>query len=191
MKTIVFQPTFTDLNPFLTKESIDIHFNHHHMQYYRNLTLLISEEVTDLSFVLNNYSDTKIQNNALQILNHNLFWMSLAKDQKDEEIELLLENINFHSRFSQAANNVFGSGWTWLTYSVKHGFEIFSTANAVAPLEEKPLLVLDLWEHAYYVSYKWNRKEYIEEFFKVINLAFIRSQLESVGFNFKKFFDKS
>jgi Fe-Mn family superoxide dismutase len=181
VENIVFKPDFIDLNPFLTKESIDIHFNYHHMQYYRNLTSMIGP-ISNIKEVLVSHKDNiKIQNNALQIINHNLFWMSLSKQQEDEEIQALLEEINFYEKFRDCANSLFGSGWAWLTYS-NQGFEIFSTSNAASPLDKTPLLVLDLWEHAYYVAHQWNRKEYIDEFFKVINFSFIRQQLELVKY---------
>lgn len=186
MHTIVFEPLFTDLNPFLTKKSIEIHFYYHHMQYYKNLISLVPSPIEDLKNILNHYQDQKIQNNALQIINHNLFWKSLSIYQEDRQIEEILLKIDFYNRFRTAALSLFGSGWIWLTYSPQ-GFEIFSTPNAICPLDKQVLLVLDNWEHSFYIDYLWNKKEYIEHFFKVINLKFIRHQLEEINFNIENY----
>jgi Fe-Mn family superoxide dismutase len=183
MRTVIIEPPTIDLNPFLTKKSIDIHFNHHHMQYYNNLSKLVSEPIEDLIGILRRYNDQKIINNASQIINHNLFWCSLGTIGEDIQIKRLLSTINFYEKFREVANSFFGSGWVWLTYSVSQGFEIFSTPNALYPLDKQPLLVLDAWEHSFYVDYLWNRKEYNERFLQTINFQFIRSQLQNVGFN--------
>ena len=79
--------------------------------------------------------------------------------------------INFHDKFTSEALNRFGSGWTWLSLDENKHLKIHSTANQDSPLLEglKPILALDLWEHAYYLHYQNRRADYIKSWWHVVN----------------------
>ncbi|PIV69204.1 MAG: superoxide dismutase, partial [Candidatus Aenigmarchaeota archaeon CG01_land_8_20_14_3_00_37_9] len=108
--------------------------------------------------------------------NHSFFWPILKKDVKPKgEILQAIENKfgswqKFKEQFSDAAAKLFGSGWAWLVVNRKE-LEIITTKNQDSPLTlgKKPLLCIDVWEHAYYVKFQNRRSEYIEAFFNVVN----------------------
>ena len=86
----------------------------------------------------------------------------------------------FEEEFKAKAATLFGSGWTWLVKTNKGGLEIQTHSNAGTPLtqNQKPLLVCDVWEHAYYIDYRNQRPKFLESFFKLINWNFVSEQLE-------------
>ena len=85
----------------------------------------------------------------------------------------------FKEEFSQKAATLFGSGWIWLVFGKEGDLDIVGTSNAATPLTEglKPLLTIDVWEHAYYIDYKNARPEYIKMYWDFVNWAFVESQL--------------
>jgi len=82
---------------------------------------------------------------------------------------------DFKTKMSQSAVGNFGSGWTWLVQNSDGGLEIVNTSNAATPLTQgkKPLLTIDVWEHAYYIDYRNARAKYLEEIWKIINWNFV------------------
>lgn len=129
-------------------------------------------------------------NNVAQSFNHDFYWKCMCPQGGGEPTGRLLELItssfgsfdNFRKEFSEAANTVFGSGWAWLVWNTKSkNLEVMKTIGAGCPISEldlKPLLTMDVWEHAYYLNYKNMRATYVDVFMdKLVNWEFVVSQL--------------
>lgn len=176
------------LEPYIDKETMNIHHTRHHNTYVTNLNKaleghddLASKSVEDLISDLNAVPEeirTAVRNNGGGHANHSLFWTLLSPNGGGEPKGALLDAINskfgsfekFKEQFAAAAAGRFGSGWAWLV--VHNGeLEIMSTPNQDSPLSEgkKPVLGLDVWEHAYYLKYQNRRPEYISAFWNVVN----------------------
>ena len=123
-------------------------------------------------------------NNAAQVYNHDFYWDCIAKPSEPsaELKSALAENFaDFKSEFLAAATAHFGSGWVWLAYDPKLGkLCIKATQNAATPVTEGlvPLLVVDVWEHAYYIDEHNARPKYLEKFYAGINWEFVSSAYE-------------
>ena len=175
------------LEPFIDAKTMEIHYTRHHQAYvdklntalekYPNLQKKKVEELlADNMKIVPEDIKTAVRNHGGGHINHGLFWELLKKDVKFEgeivkAIEKEFGNFDeFKKKFSEAALGRFGSGWAWLVLNNKK-LEVCSTANQDSPLMEGkiPILGLDVWEHAYYVKYFWNRKDYVDGFWNVVN----------------------
>ena len=123
---------------------------------------------------------TAVRNNGGGHFNHTLFWSILKVNNGKGPEGKLLEAINhafgdfekFKEAFANAAKTRFGSGWAWLISNKKGALEVVSTANQDTPLAlGRPILGLDVWEHAYYLHYQNRRPDYVNAFFSVVNWA--------------------
>ena len=168
------------LEPYMSQNTLKFHYGKHYQTYLDNLNRLIAgTEYADMSLeeIIRATHDqsgkSAIFNNAAQVLNHQMFWHSLKPNGGGEPKGKLAELIkaqfgsydDFCQAFKTAALSQFGSGWAWL---VQDGdkLQILTTANAETPIVQhhKVLLVLDVWEHAYYLDYQNRRGDYIDEF---------------------------
>ncbi|MBN2887070.1 MAG: superoxide dismutase [Fe], partial [Chromatiaceae bacterium] len=128
-----------------------------------------------------------IFNNAAQVWNHSFYWNCLSPNGGGEPSGALAEAINasfgsfadFKQQFNQSAAGNFGSGWTWLVKNADGTLAIVNTSNAATPLttEQKPLLTIDVWEHAYYVDYRNARPQYLDAIWQKINWDFVAQNL--------------
>ena len=170
------------LEPHISKETLQYHHGKHHAGYVNKLNALIEgTEYTDLSLEqLIHQSDGAIFNNAAQTFNHNFYWHSLSATPTRPSIPLqraIDETFGsmekFQAAFSEAAVNLFGSGWCWLVLDQHEHLQIRTTSNAHTPIKqhETPLLTCDVWEHAYYIDYRNARAKYVETFWKIANWA--------------------
>ena len=178
--------SFDALEPFIDARTMEIHYTKHHQGYVDKLNAAVKgrpelekmdvqELVKNLNKVPENIR-TAVRNNGGGHLNHSFFWPIMKKGVKMGG--KIAEAINrdfgsfekFREEFSNAAAGRFGSGWAWLVVS-KGKLEVMSTANQDSPVSEgkKPVLGIDVWEHAYYLKYQNRRPEYIDAFFSVIN----------------------
>jgi len=185
------------LEPYIDKATMEIHHGKHHATYVTNLNKAlesapelqsksVEELLKDFASVPESIK-TAVRNNGGGHANHSLFWTLLAKDQgaPKGDIESVI-NSNFGSfdsfkeKFAAAATGRFGSGWAWLVKDSAGKFEITSTANQDSPYMEgkKPILGLDVWEHAYYLKYQNRRPEYISAWWNVINWNTVNAQLK-------------
>lgn len=176
------------LEPYIDEQTMKLHHTKHHQTYIDKLNTaleghdtLASKSIEELLEDLNSLpSDirTNVQNNGGGHYNHSFFWEVMAPGQNGQPEGIAAEAINnvfgsfdnFKSKFTDAAVSRFGSGWAWLT--AKNGkIEIESTANQDSPISagSKPILGLDVWEHAYYLKYQNRRPEYIDAWWKVVN----------------------
>lgn len=176
------------LEPHIDKETMTIHHTKHHNTYVTNLNNAISgnaelesksvEEILENLDAVPESIRTAVRNNGGGVANHNMFWLVLSPNGGGAPTGELADAItkkfgsfdNFKEEFSKAATGRFGSGWAWL--AVNNGeLEVTSTANQDSPLSEgkTPILLLDVWEHAYYLKYQNRRPEYITSFWNVVN----------------------
>jgi Fe-Mn family superoxide dismutase len=128
-------------------------------------------------------TNTDLRNNLGGYYNHTLYFDIIGTKAGGKPTDTLASAIdkdfgsfdNFKIQFEDAANKQFGSGWTWLVVDKSGKLQITSTPNQDNPLMPRaeiagtPILAIDLWEHAYYLSYQYKRKKYIEAFFNIIN----------------------
>ncbi|MBW1614387.1 MAG: superoxide dismutase, partial [Deltaproteobacteria bacterium] len=119
-----------------------------------------------------------VRNNGGGYVNHNFFWKILSPEKQEPTGELykrikeVFGSIDeFKKLFKEVALSRFGSGWAWLVVEPDGKLVIYSTANQDSPLTEgkKPILCLDVWEHAYYLKYQNKRADYVDAFWNVVN----------------------
>lgn len=177
------------LEPHISKETLEYHYGKHHQAYVNNLNKLI-EGTDNINKTLEEIIKTAsggLFNNAAQTWNHTFYWNCLSPNGGGKPSGALLDAIvkqfgsfeTFKENFTQTAAKTFGSGWAWLVKSDKGELEILSTSNAGNPLTENkiPLLTCDVWEHAYYIDYRNARPKYLENFWNLVNWAFVESHL--------------
>lgn len=180
----------TDLVPYMSVETIRCHYGRHLATYIANLNKLIANTKyanMDLhEIILESSKDstaTKIFNNAAQVFNHEFFFNCLGRGNNlipDLISDAFGGATEFKEKFKAIANDVFGSGWVWVVQTKDKKFEIISTKNADTPIihELKPVLVLDLWEHAYYLDYQNRRADFIDNFLEfLIDWKFVINNL--------------
>ncbi|MGI5845817.1 MAG: superoxide dismutase [Alphaproteobacteria bacterium] len=168
------------LEPYISERAIGFHYDKHLGGYINNLNGLINDtEFQDKDLIeIIKKSSGKIFNNAAQTFNHDFFFKCLKKDcdksAPDEIAELLPE-------FKAAAAGLFGSGWAWICRDKNGKLIVETTVNADTPIahEHKPILTIDVWEHAYYLDYQNRRADFIDAFVKyLINWDFIMENLK-------------
>ncbi|MER1845306.1 superoxide dismutase [Fe] [Proteus mirabilis] len=177
------------LEPHISKETLEYHYGKHHQTYVTNLNNLVKG--TDLENKsleeLIKTTEGGIFNNAAQVWNHTFYWNCLAPNAGGAPTGKIAEAINkafgsfeeFKKQFNDAAAKNFGSGWTWLVKKADGSLAIVNTSNAATPVsgEDKPLLTVDVWEHAYYIDYRNARVKYLEEFWALVNWSFVEANL--------------
>lgn len=180
--------SFDALEPHIDAQTMEIHYTKHHQAYVDNLNKLldphadlkdlsVEELLSDVSKIPEDIRQGVI-NNAGGHLNHSYFWETLSldgdKEPEGELMEMIVSTFDtfdaFKKAFSDAAMKRFGSGWAWLVRE-NGGIKIVSTANQDSPIMngQKPILGVDVWEHAYYLKYQNRRVEYLENFWSVVN----------------------
>jgi Fe-Mn family superoxide dismutase len=177
------------LDPVISANTLGFHYGKHHKTYVDNLNKLITDtELADLSLeevitaTAGKADKVGVFNNAAQVWNHTFYWNSLSPNGGGEPPAALRQKIeaSFGSvdackkELATAATTQFGSGWAWL---VKDGdkLQVAKTSNADLPLTKglKPLLTIDVWEHAYYLDYQNRRVDYVNAVLdKLINWGF-------------------
>jgi Fe-Mn family superoxide dismutase len=182
------------LEPNISKETLDYHYGKHHQGYVDKLNKLINGtpfenlELEEIIERARGEAMTDILNNAQQAWNHTFFWNSLSPNggqRPNGRIAQMVDNEfgsidKFKKQFRDAAAGLFGSGWVWLCEQAG-SLKIISTRNADSPIGTAmtPLLVLDVWEHAYYLDTRNDRGEYINRYLeKMINWDFAASNLD-------------
>ena len=174
--------------------TLSFHYGRHHRTYVDNLNKLITgTELTDLtlqkviSATTGRVDKAGIYNNAAQIWNHTFYWNSLSPKGGGKPPIVLKQKIessfgdldSCKKELASTAMSQFGSGWAWLVMNGDK-IEVTKTANAELPLTKgvKPLLVIDVWEHAYYLDYQNRRVDYVNAVIeKLINWGFAENNL--------------
>jgi Fe-Mn family superoxide dismutase len=175
------------LAPVISAETIDFHYGKHHQAYVTNLNNLVpGTEFEDASLEdIVMKSSGGIFNNAAQVWNHTFYWNGLSPDGGGQPKGELADAINaafgsfdaFKAAFIKSGIGNFGSGWTWLVKNKNGSVEIVNTSNAANPMRDgkKPLLTIDVWEHAYYIDYRNARPKYLDEIWSLVNWDFVAS----------------
>ena len=169
------------LEPHISKTTIEFHYGKHHQTYVDNLNKLIvgtEFENSDLEYIVMN-ANGGIFNNAAQVWNHTFYWNCLSPKSTLKPEGKLMEAIveefggfeQFKEKFTNSAVTLFGSGWVWLVKNQEGKLEIIQTSNAENPMRQgkKPILVCDVWEHAYYLDKQNRRPAYLESFWQIID----------------------
>ncbi|GGF85774.1 superoxide dismutase [Alteromonas lipolytica] len=178
------------LAPHMSQETLEYHYGKHHATYVNKLNDLIADTEfadADLETIIAN-SSGPLFNNAAQVWNHTFFWHCLTPNGGGEppaEIKAVIEENwesveAFKDAFTLQAINNFGSGWTWLALNAAGELVIVNTANANTPIAHeglKPLLTVDVWEHAYYIDHRNARPAYLDAFWQLVNWDFALTNL--------------
>jgi len=177
---------YNSLEPYIDEQTMRIHHTKHHQTYVDKLnealakySELQNKPALSLIKTLNEIPEdirTAVRNHGGGHVNHSMFWRLLKKDVKisNEFLKIIEKNFGsfdkFKEMFSNSANTRFGSGWAWLVIS-NGKLEVMNTINQDKPISEnkKPILGIDVWEHAYYLKYQNKRADYVNAFFNVIN----------------------
>ncbi|HZZ28041.1 MAG TPA: superoxide dismutase [Pirellulales bacterium] len=188
-------PYATDaLEPYIDAKTMEIHHDKHHQAYVNNLNTALKDSdlgnqpVEQLIANLDKVPEgirTAVRNNGGGHANHSMFWLLLKKNNGGQPTGQLAEAIqkdlmgwdHFKEAFAKAAAGRFGSGWAWLSVDKSGKLVVESTPNQDSPLMgaaanasgNKPILGVDVWEHAYYLKYQNRRPEYVDAFWNVID----------------------
>lgn len=184
---------FSDLEGFISSETMYYHYNKHYQKYIDNTIELTKGtkyedySIMDIVNLVDNITiDNPIYKNAAQILNHKMYFEQFTYEPIVINNRLLNKIndkfgtfVNFVIEFEKECKNFFGSGYVWLVEDVKGDLSIMTTTNANNPITVayNPILCIDLWEHAYYLDYKNDRTTYVENFWKFINWNIINERL--------------
>ncbi|MBI2463783.1 superoxide dismutase [Candidatus Peregrinibacteria bacterium] len=195
---------YNALEPFIDAKTMEIHHAKHHQAYIDKINAALSAtglENETIEKILMNLNDVPenvrmvVRNNGGGHCNHSLFWNMMASPQNGgggEPKGTLAVSLHqtfgsfdvFQKKLNDAALNRFGSGWAWLVVDETGKLEILSTANQDTPLSEglKPILGIDVWEHAYYLLYQNRRADYVSAWWNVVNWEQIeKNYLEARG----------
>ncbi|MFI5134715.1 MAG: superoxide dismutase [Chitinophagales bacterium] len=185
---------YNALEPYIDAQTMEIHYTKHHQAYVDKLNAAIEKapglkgkSIDELLSMINSIPDTvkmQIRNQGGGHWNHSFFWQILApKSAANMPSGKLVEAIsqqwqsldNFKSEFNKAGASVFGSGWVWLIADKDRKLSIITTPNQdnsmmdIAPVKGKPIIGVDVWEHAYYLKHQNKRPEYLDDIWNVIN----------------------
>lgn len=178
---------YNALEPNIDAKTMEIHYSKHHLGYTNNLnkavagTDLESKTIEEILTAID-MNNAALRNNAGGFYNHNLYW-EIMSPTKTEPKDALLAKINadfgsveeLKKQLTDAAATQFGSGWAWLVVDKDGKLKVGKTGNQDNPLmpglsiSGTPIIGIDVWEHAYYLSYQNLRPKYIEAFFNVLN----------------------
>lgn len=184
--------SYQALFPIIDAQTMELHHSKHHQAYVDNLNKALKTaspefQISNLAALMRQIdakAPAAIRNNGGGHFNHSLFWTILQPATKDNQPEGALQSAiiaqfgsvdNFKLQFQDAAMKVFGSGWAWLVKNKEGKLQIASTPNQDNPLmpivsiQGTPVLALDVWEHAYYLQYQNKRKDYVSNFWQIVN----------------------
>ncbi|MFA5926690.1 MAG: superoxide dismutase [Patescibacteria group bacterium] len=189
-KIIDLPYAYSALEPYIDEETMHFHHDKHHQTYADKFNSalekhpeLLEKQVEDLLKNIEQLPEDiglAVRNHGGGFYNHNLFWAMMASEGEGGHPEgKLLEAIErdfgnfekFREEFTSTALNHFGSGWAWLVKGVDGKLKVYSLSNQDTPIGagDRPLLTLDVWEHAYYLKYKNKRADFIEAWWNIVN----------------------
>jgi Fe-Mn family superoxide dismutase len=183
------------LAPHISENTMNYHYGKHHQAYVTNLNNLIVgtdlekkslEDIIKIS--ANDKTKAGIFNNSAQVWNHTFYWHSMKPNGGGKPNGTVLKKIesdfgsyeNFINEFKNAGATQFGSGWAWLVLD-NNKLKVVKTGNAETPLttSAKPLMTMDVWEHAYYLDFQNARPTYIDTFLNhLVNWDFVAENLK-------------
>lgn len=178
------------LEPYISEETLDYHYWKHHQTYVTNLNTLTEWSWLWDKDLIKLIKDSRgpLFNNAAQVYNHTFYWNCMWPNLWWEPTWKIAEQIDkdfwsfkeFKEQFSASAISNFGSWWTWLVKKTDWTLKIVNTSNAetVITKSKKPLLVIDVWEHAYYIDVRNARAKYVENFWNLVNWDFVNKNFK-------------
>lgn len=176
------------LSPVISEETINFHWGKHEQAYVDTLnTLIEGTEFQDMELEdIIKKSEGKIFNNASQAWNHIFYFFQFTPGGQKEPSGALLSQIetqfgsfeDFKAKFVEAGTGLFGSGWVWLSADENGSLVITSGKNAENPMTSglKPVMVFDVWEHAYYLDYQNRRKDYLDKLWDIVDWSIIEER---------------
>ncbi|KAL7448756.1 hypothetical protein ACHAWC_000899, partial [Mediolabrus comicus] len=195
-----FRESYNALQPIISEKTLRAHHLKHNAKYIESVNQIVSEGGASLKHLSLEQivkskaimeSNAVLYNNAAQCWNHQFFWRCMSGSGGGGEPKGLLAKIirrdfgsfdNLRKEIESSAMKAFGSGWTWLGYDKRKKKLVVSTMTGAGnPLLEgiTPVLVIDMWEHAYYLDYQTNRKDYIDGFFdRLVNWNYAQQNLK-------------
>ena len=172
------------LAPHISAETLEFHHGKHHKAYVDKTNELVRGtefEGQDLPAIIRK-AQGPLFNNSAQVWNHSFFWNCLSPKGGGDPSGPLADALTkafggiqqFKDEFAKVAIGTFGSGWAWLVQRPDGSLGIVSTQNAQNPLTgpDRPLLTLDVWEHAYYIDYRNARPKFVDAFWNVVHWDF-------------------
>lgn len=183
------------LVPYFSKDMLEVHHKNHHQTYVNKLNTVM-ESLPDLQgetveFLISNLDEIPVEYRMMLKnfggghYNHSSFWRFLSPAGGEPEGDLLNDIVfsygslaDFKAEFTKKALGVFGSGWLWLMPDLS----IMATANQDSPINDgllAPILGIDLWEHAYYIDYRYDRAAYIDAWWNIVNWTEVMSRYKA------------
>ncbi len=190
--------SYDALEPYIDKETMEIHYTKHHGAYVNNLNSALEKYpylqnyclvslLTNLNALPSDIRDS-VRNNGGGHLNHSLWWEILKPNGSKEPVGELAKLINetfgsfnnFKEQLNKAALSRFGSGWAWLVLDKFGKLHVISTPNQDSPYMDGfiPLMGVDVWEHAYYLKYQNKRADYLNAVWNVLNWDVIEQKYQ-------------
>ncbi len=181
---------YSSLEPYIDTHTMGLHYNKHYRNYLNNLNKLLIKNNYDFSYPieqlylhLNMFNESDIEDilfNLGGVLNHELYFRIIAPNKNKSDNLPLLSLIkqkygsydNFKGEFRKFAKSLKGSGYTSLVMNDNNEIYIINTQNQDSPIFYNliPLIIIDMWEHAYYINYENDKDKYIDAFFDILNL---------------------
>lgn len=179
------------LEPVISAETLEFHFGKHLQTYVTNLANLIKDTAyaqKDIEEIVKAAPDGGVFNNAGQVLNHVLYFLQFTTPGRGgmpgEKLDGLIRRDfgsldNLKQKMEEAAITLFGSGWAWLSLDAEGKLQITQEGNAGNPLRRhcKPLLCIDVWEHAYYIDYRNRRADYVKRLWDIVDWQVVSNRL--------------
>lgn len=190
--------TYRSLEPYISDRTLSIHYNNHYLKYLKNLNDLLIKENYDFKYTkeelfnhideFNISSRDKILFNLGGVVNHELYFYDISNLKNNIPVGNIKEDIDkkygnydkFKKDFKEMALSLVGSGYTYLVINKNKELQIINMSNQESPYlyGMKPIIALDLWEHAYYLDYQNNKEKYIDTFFEIIDFNKINNLYE-------------
>ncbi len=184
---------FDALAPVMSADTLNYHYGKHLQTYLDNVNRMI--EGTPFADMKLKDMITKAQgalyNNAAQAFNHIIFFKQLTPTPTTisplltQALVARFGSVDaFKSEFSNAAATLFGSGWVWLALDANNVLQIVPEPNAGNPITRnmRPLMCIDVWEHAYYLDYQNRRGDYIKNFWNLVNWDYIEKRMQDKNY---------
>lgn len=197
-KQIELTYNYDDLKPYLSGETIFVHYEKHYLGYLNKTNNLLKKIDYDKNIPLEeliiNIDDIPMEDradilyNASATINHELYFNNISPRKKNYPVGKIKDAINkkygsfdmFKEEFINKANKLVGSGYTFLVLNANNELDIINMSNQDSPLSYgfKPIMTIDLWEHSYYLDYQNRRSDYINNFFEIVDFDVINNIYE-------------
>lgn len=192
--------SFDALEPIIDAQTVEIHHDKHHATYLKNLNTALEKYPQFFAWPLEKIVSSldqipedirvAVKNNGGGVYNHNLYWNTMAPIHTAVPMGKLAKAVDstfgsfeqFKAEFEKAGLGRFGSGYAWLSVNPSQKLVIHSTANQDCPLQEnlQPIMVVDVWEHAYYLKYQNRRAEYLSSWWPLVDWEEAEKRYEAV-----------